>query len=286
MSNQVVNLVKRLPRGLLSSTQKFVLWALADRANDEGRDIYPTKDTIANLVEVDQKTVKRIVNKLRELGYIGVQTDPPKSWYALRPDKRRPCYYIDVDKLSVLVSIHDDEQRGDIICPPARPPENTDERRSAAISPPRGDIEIHRGDICAGHGGTNGAERGDIICPPRPPKETSEETKEIETSRAREATGGQALSPREDGAREETGIGPTVNRKEPEPAASEHSEKITIFKELVRIGIPDGDALQLIKNNSVHDLSERLRIEQRRAALKAPGLGDDTRDRKSMATGS
>jgi DnaD/phage-associated family protein len=53
-----------------ASTSKFVLLALADHANDEGRGAYPSLDTLAHKTSMSRRTVQRAIDALKILGII------------------------------------------------------------------------------------------------------------------------------------------------------------------------------------------------------------------------
>lgn len=57
-----------LPQG-----QKFVLLAMADHANDEGRNAYPSIARLAERCSVDQRTVQRTLRALEASGYLVVE---------------------------------------------------------------------------------------------------------------------------------------------------------------------------------------------------------------------
>ena len=61
----------------LSSTEKLVMLALADHANDEGKSIYPSQDRLAMKTGLSRETINRHVKRLiqkgiiRKIGYRG-----------------------------------------------------------------------------------------------------------------------------------------------------------------------------------------------------------------------
>lgn len=55
----------------LPATTKLVLLKLADNANDEGRNAYPSIDTIARVCGLNRRTVQRVVSMLKTKGWDG-----------------------------------------------------------------------------------------------------------------------------------------------------------------------------------------------------------------------
>jgi biotin operon repressor len=54
----------------LSTTEKMIMLALADHANDEGKSIYPSQGTVARKTSLARETVNRHVQFLIEKGYL------------------------------------------------------------------------------------------------------------------------------------------------------------------------------------------------------------------------
>ena len=82
----------------LPLTEKMVLLVIADHANDEGTEAWPSQATIANKASVSIRTVQRSVNSLVDKGYVWLQKGAGGS--ANCRDDRRPHRYTIV--LSVL----------------------------------------------------------------------------------------------------------------------------------------------------------------------------------------
>lgn len=57
-------------RNVAQSTLKVVLLALADKANDEGRSIYPAIETLANMTGLSDRSVQRAEAALQKLGIL------------------------------------------------------------------------------------------------------------------------------------------------------------------------------------------------------------------------
>lgn len=54
----------------ISSTQKLVMLALADYANEEGRSIYPSVETISKRTSLTERAVRKTLSDLRKRGVI------------------------------------------------------------------------------------------------------------------------------------------------------------------------------------------------------------------------
>lgn len=68
MSVRIMSLV--FENQSLSSTEKLVLLALADHANDEGRSIYPSNNRISLKTALARGTVNRVIQSLCNAGYL------------------------------------------------------------------------------------------------------------------------------------------------------------------------------------------------------------------------
>lgn len=69
MSVRVMSAVWDMPMD--SSAQKLVLLALADNANDAG-ECYPSLTTISRKTSLDERTVRRAIRQLQQLGFMSV----------------------------------------------------------------------------------------------------------------------------------------------------------------------------------------------------------------------
>lgn len=56
-----------------SGTDRLVLLAIADMANDDGEDAWPSYPTLATRCLVSEKTIQRSIQRLAELGELGVE---------------------------------------------------------------------------------------------------------------------------------------------------------------------------------------------------------------------
>ena len=54
----------------VGGTERLVLLALADCANDEGRECWPSIATLARKCRVDERTVQRVIRRLAERGHL------------------------------------------------------------------------------------------------------------------------------------------------------------------------------------------------------------------------
>ena len=68
MSVRIMSLV--FENEQLNSTEKLIMLALADHANDEGRSVYPSQDLIARKTAFTRTTVNQHVQSLIDKGYL------------------------------------------------------------------------------------------------------------------------------------------------------------------------------------------------------------------------
>lgn len=67
----------------LNSTEKLVMLALADHANDEGESIYPSQQRLSDKTGLSRRTVNKIIGVLVEKGYlvkVKVRPDRENVW--------------------------------------------------------------------------------------------------------------------------------------------------------------------------------------------------------------
>jgi DNA-binding transcriptional regulator GbsR (MarR family) len=57
----------------LTAAQKFVLLIMANYANDEGQNVYPSHDTIARQTAMSRRTVVSVVKQLVDLNYVTLE---------------------------------------------------------------------------------------------------------------------------------------------------------------------------------------------------------------------
>ena len=95
MSIRLMSDVWRTP---LPTTEKMVLLVIADHANDEGTQSYPSQATIAEKASISIRTVQRAVNTLVDEGYIRMFKHSGGSANC-REDRRPHLYQINIAKL-------------------------------------------------------------------------------------------------------------------------------------------------------------------------------------------
>ena len=98
-----IRLMAEVWRTDLPTVEKMVLLVIADHANDEGTQSYPSQATIANKASISVRTVQRAVNSLVSEGYIRMFKHSGGS-ADCREDRRPHLYQININKL-----------RGDIV---------------------------------------------------------------------------------------------------------------------------------------------------------------------------
>lgn len=82
----------------LPTVEKMVLLVIADHANDEGTQSYPSQATIASKASLSVRTVQRAVNTLCAQGYIRVRKHSGGS-ADCREDRRPHLYQINIARL-------------------------------------------------------------------------------------------------------------------------------------------------------------------------------------------
>lgn len=93
-----IRLMSDVWRTDLPTTEKMVLLVIADHANDEGTQSYPSQATIAEKASISIRTVQRAVNTLWEQGYVRVFKHAGGSANC-REDRRPHLYQINIAKL-------------------------------------------------------------------------------------------------------------------------------------------------------------------------------------------
>ena len=82
----------------LPTTAKMVLLVIADHANDEGTEAWPSQATIAKKASISVRTVQRAVNSLVRAGYLRMEKHAGGS-ASCRDDRRPHRYTINLAKL-------------------------------------------------------------------------------------------------------------------------------------------------------------------------------------------
>jgi DNA-binding transcriptional regulator GbsR (MarR family) len=77
----------------LNPVQKFVLLVMANYANDEGQNVYPSHELIAQKTSLTRRTVVTTVKQLSELGYVSLEG---------KRGNRQNVYTLNVEKFSQM----------------------------------------------------------------------------------------------------------------------------------------------------------------------------------------
>lgn len=93
-----IRLMSDVWRTDLPTVEKMVLLVIADHANDEGTQAYPSQATIAMKASISVRTVQRSVNSLVDRGYIRMFKGAGGSANC-REDRRPHLYQININKL-------------------------------------------------------------------------------------------------------------------------------------------------------------------------------------------
>ena len=93
-----IRLMSDVWRTSLPTTEKMVLLVIADHANDEGTQSYPSQATIAEKASISIRTVQRAVHTLCSQGYIRMFKHSGGSANC-REDRRPHLYQINLSKL-------------------------------------------------------------------------------------------------------------------------------------------------------------------------------------------
>jgi hypothetical protein len=93
-----IRLMAEVWRTDLPTVEKMVLLVIADHANDEGTQSYPSQATIASKASISVRTVQRAVNSLVSEGYIRLFKHSGGS-AGCREDRRPHLYQINLGKL-------------------------------------------------------------------------------------------------------------------------------------------------------------------------------------------
>ena len=75
----------------LTSSQKFVLLVMANFANDEGENVFPSHDTIAKKTSLTRRGVIKLVQELTELDYVKLEG---------KRGNRQNIYSLNVEKIT------------------------------------------------------------------------------------------------------------------------------------------------------------------------------------------
>ena len=151
---------------VLGHAEQAVLIAMADHAQDDGSDCYPSVPRIAWKTGYTDRQVQRIMARLREWGALVVSSEASRY--------RPTGYTIVLDALplkpppkgakAARPGVTSEPARGDIEHEPG-----------VTFETARGDISVPRGDIHGSTGVTFQPARGDIAVAPEPEEEPEEE---------------------------------------------------------------------------------------------------------------
>lgn len=83
----------------LATTEKMVLLVIADHADDEGRNAWPSIPTIARRASISDRHARRVVSELVSLGVLWVSKQAGGT-KAMRDDRRPNLYAINVNALT------------------------------------------------------------------------------------------------------------------------------------------------------------------------------------------
>lgn len=93
-----IRLMSEVWRTDLPTTEKMVLLVIADHANDEGTESWPSQATIAKKASISIRTVQRAVNALVRAGYLRMEKHAGGS-ASCREDRRPHRYTINLGRL-------------------------------------------------------------------------------------------------------------------------------------------------------------------------------------------
>lgn len=93
-----IRLMSEVWRTDLPTVEKMVLLVIADHANDEGTEAWPSQATIASKASISIRTVQRSVNSLVEAGYLRMEKHAGGSANC-REDRRPHRYTINIKRL-------------------------------------------------------------------------------------------------------------------------------------------------------------------------------------------
>jgi hypothetical protein len=93
-----IRLMSDVWKTALPTVEKMVLLVIADHANDDGAEAWPSQATIAKKASVSIRTVQRSVNSLVEQGYLRMEKHRGGS-ATCREDRRPHRYTIQLHKL-------------------------------------------------------------------------------------------------------------------------------------------------------------------------------------------
>lgn len=93
-----IRVMSEVWRTNLPTTEKMVLLVIADHANDEGVEAWPSQATIATKASISIRTVQRCVNNLVKAGYLKMEKHAGGS-INCREDRRPHRYTINLNRV-------------------------------------------------------------------------------------------------------------------------------------------------------------------------------------------
>lgn len=94
----------------ISTSEKMVLLVLADHADDEGRNSWPSIATVARKSSVSPRQAQRILTSLKKRGLVRVEKQAGGN-REMRDDRRPNRYWVTLDGVTSMTPR--DDQRGD-----------------------------------------------------------------------------------------------------------------------------------------------------------------------------
>lgn len=101
MSIEVMNLVWK---SSLPTTEKMVLLVIADHANDDGGNSWPSIGTIAKKASISSRSAQRYIARLAEAGWITIRPQQGGT-KEMRDDRRPNLYAINLERLNGVTEV-------------------------------------------------------------------------------------------------------------------------------------------------------------------------------------
>lgn len=155
---------------VVSHTELAVLYALADRASDDGSAAFPSQAWIAERARCSERTVKRQLKNLADRGVIRPGEDRHVSY--IRGDRRPLVWDLDLSLTRAATTGQNDTPSAKCTDPTrGQPVTPSDTPRGDSMSPregPRGDTAGNTRCHAGSNGVTQRVERGDTAVSPEP----------------------------------------------------------------------------------------------------------------------
>lgn len=130
----------------LPANEKLLLLTLADFAADDGEQIYPSVATMCRKSSMPERTVRRLLGRLRERGVLEL-VEPARQHkparYRLRPATLAPLRPATVAALEEVPDLPNVHARPATVAPKpsVEPPETFETFANAQVSPPANELE-------------------------------------------------------------------------------------------------------------------------------------------------